>query len=220
LAFITLCIVYFISFSSALLRFLLDSLRAHYSHFSQLVCYGIGPFTRDRKASAQYLLLKALANALQPSEGTVLFDPVFSDAERAALAADGFTLLDINEHARRSISSHHGAVLFFMPHCGWQLFQNLLDSNWSVDNLSRLAIIGNSFALYNTLPHRRTARRNCITACSAFVREFALPIDSCLPYDALNDCSLHTFDPARSAQQPPTFWQACQVFLEPASEVC
>lgn len=36
-------------------------------------------------------------------------------------------------------------TVFYMPHCGTALYNNLLWSNWSADALSRMVIIGNSF---------------------------------------------------------------------------
>ena len=36
-------------------------------------------------------------------------------------------------------------TIFYMPHCGTALYNNLLWRNWSVDALSKVVIIGNSF---------------------------------------------------------------------------
>ena len=36
-------------------------------------------------------------------------------------------------------------TIFYMPHCGTALYNNLLWSNWSLDALSQMLLIGNSF---------------------------------------------------------------------------
>ena len=40
-------------------------------------------------------------------------------------------------------------TLFFMPHCGKAMYNNLLWANWSVDRLGKMVIIGNSFNSYH-----------------------------------------------------------------------
>jgi hypothetical protein len=37
-------------------------------------------------------------------------------------------------------------TVFYMPHCGKSLYNNLLFANWSPDRLCQLIIIGNSFS--------------------------------------------------------------------------
>lgn len=37
------------------------------------------------------------------------------------------------------------ATVFYLPHCGTALYNNLLWSNWSAAALSRMVIVGNSF---------------------------------------------------------------------------
>ena len=38
-----------------------------------------------------------------------------------------------------------GRTLFYMPHCGKALYNNLLWANWTPELLTNLLIIGNSF---------------------------------------------------------------------------
>ena len=39
-------------------------------------------------------------------------------------------------------------TLFFMPHCGMAMYNNLLWSNWGVEKMEMMVIIGNSFNSY------------------------------------------------------------------------
>lgn len=47
------------------------------------------------------------------------------------------------QEGRRSVGGE--PTVFYMPHCGTALYNNLLWSNWSVDALAKVLIIGNSF---------------------------------------------------------------------------
>lgn len=46
---------------------------------------------------------------------------------------------------QRRVQAH---TLFYMPHCGRAMYNNLLWANWSPQDLSQLALIGNSFQSY------------------------------------------------------------------------
>lgn len=39
-------------------------------------------------------------------------------------------------------------TLFYMPHCGKQLYSNLLWANWSSRLLQNVVLFGNSFSMY------------------------------------------------------------------------
>lgn len=47
------------------------------------------------------------------------------------------------QEGKRSVCGE--PTIFYMPHCGTALYNNLLWRNWSVDALSKVVIIGNSF---------------------------------------------------------------------------
>ena len=79
-----------------------------------------------------------------------VYDPVLGEAERAMLRARGCGVPERNEEGRRSVAAAEaeGVTLFFMPHCGRQLYANVLEANWGAQQLARLAILGNSFTAY------------------------------------------------------------------------
>lgn len=109
-----------------------------------------------------------------------------------------------------------------MPHCEAALYDAVLAKNWSATGLSRLVILGNSFAEYADRNSLRASDSECACrrvvrvqpyasgACSACAHcrpeflhtccaELAL---TCLrehPVSAFNNLSLHHFEAARLA---------------------
>ena len=94
-----------------------------------------------------------------------IYDPVLSSTEETALEELGFTYIHHNEvhvvaylHAgsvNLTISTHQLCrrraevpMLFYMPHCGRAMYNNLLWANWSPQLLAKMALIGNSFHSY------------------------------------------------------------------------
>ena len=81
-------------------------------------------------------------------EGYVrIFDPVFSELEKRACELLGMTLVP-NLSGHHPIGADSDRALFFMPHCPYALYSNLVWENW--DCLGKLVIIGNSFEGYCT----------------------------------------------------------------------
>lgn len=88
-------------------------------------------------------------------------------------------------------------TLFFMPHCPFRLYSNLLWANWSKSSLSNIFIIGNSFKEYDARTIKKVERNdpsNCVLKALSFTEE----IDITGPYEflidqGLNDSSLIHF---------------------------
>ena len=71
-----------------------------------------------------------------------VYDPVLGEAELALLRARGCGAPERNEEGRRSVATQErGLTLFFMPHCGRQLYANVLEANWGPEPLSRLVVV-------------------------------------------------------------------------------
>jgi len=51
-----------------------------------------------------------------------------------------YTLL--KQEGKRTVTK---PTLFYMPHCGKALYNNLLWANWHIDKLKYVTILGNSF---------------------------------------------------------------------------
>nr|XP_055230820.1 SRR1-like protein isoform X3 [Gorilla gorilla gorilla] len=108
------------------------------------VCYGIGNFATCIIARNQLTFLLLLLEKCQiPRSHCWVYDPLFSQLEIEVLNTLGVTVLSENEEGKRSIRGE--PTIFYMLHCGTALYNNLLWSNWSVDALSKMVIIGNSF---------------------------------------------------------------------------
>ncbi|KAL1768707.1 SRR1 isoform X2 [Sigmodon hispidus] len=108
------------------------------------VCYGLGNFASCVTARSQLaFMLLFLEKYKIPRSHCWVYDPLFSQTEISVLTCLGVTVLNENEEGKHSV--HGQPTVFYMPHCGTALYNNLLWSNWSIDDLSRVVIIGNSF---------------------------------------------------------------------------
>jgi hypothetical protein len=70
-----------------------------------------------------------------------IFDPLFSDKECEVCRSLGFMVSDANLKGKHP--SLETMTLFFMPHCPYRLYVNLLWANW--DNLENVVILGNRY---------------------------------------------------------------------------
>ncbi|KAI8822664.1 uncharacterized protein EV422DRAFT_566337 [Fimicolochytrium jonesii] len=111
------------------------------------VSYGLGSFGSSRASVWQFALLlcvwEGMEDVFTPPE---LFDPVFTDLDKAVAGHYKCLIIPTNERGARPTTR---PTLFYMPHCGHTLYDAVLRSNWST--LPGVVIIGNSFATYSTL---------------------------------------------------------------------
>ena len=87
-----------------------------------------------------------------------LFEPVLGADELRAAELLGCTLIPDNEECRRSVTQ---PTLFFMPHCGARLYNNVLYANWSPEGVRNVVIVGNSFSGY-ALRHTAARLKECV----------------------------------------------------------
>ncbi|XP_069070795.1 SRR1-like protein [Pleurodeles waltl] len=107
------------------------------------VCYGIGQFSSCVISRYQLAFLLLILEKLEiPKCHCYIYDPSFTGSEHEVLKTLGLSLILENEEGKRGVDS---PTLFYMIHCGKALYNNLLWKNWSVDSLSKVVIIGNSF---------------------------------------------------------------------------
>lgn len=107
------------------------------------VCYGIGQFSACVISRYQLAFLLLILEKLEILKRHChIYDPSFTGSELEVLKILGLSAILENEEGKRGVDS---PTLFYMIHCGKALYNNLLWKNWSVDSLSKVVIIGNSF---------------------------------------------------------------------------
>ncbi|XP_045880732.1 SRR1-like protein [Meles meles] len=167
------------------------------------VCYGIGNFATCVIARHQLTFLLLFLEKCQiPRRHCWVYDPLFSQLEIVVLKSLGVTVLSENEEGRRSV--HGEPTIFYMPHCGTALYNNLLCSNWSVDALAKMLIIGNSFRGLEERLLARILQKNYAYIAKVLkgLEELELPETSQYT-DVFNDTSIHWF-PVQKLQLLPT----------------
>ena len=94
-----------------------------------VVCYGIGRFSTSLPSRLQLAVLLALHSSLPsaPACSLGLYEPLLSSLETAVVHSLGVGLIERNEEAKRRVSR---CTVFYMPHCGQALYNNLLWANW------------------------------------------------------------------------------------------
>jgi len=140
-----------------------------------------------------------------------VFDPVFSALERHYLEMQGCEVLAHNDEGRCVART---PTLFFLPHCGRQLYSNLLGANWSAAQLPGIRVLGNSFGAYGeAIPDgkRQQVARWCALARAAPITEeqtcgqpaAGRDADFC---NAFNNLSFHTFHAKDLPPDGRPFW--------------
>ncbi|CDY33047.1 BnaA10g12530D [Brassica napus] len=106
------------------------------------------------------------------------------------------------EQARREALK---PTLFFMPHCEANLYNNLLQANWRVDRLCRIALFGNSFQMYEeqvTVDPEVIRATKRIIAARRITREFAIETVADDYFPAFHDSSWHFFSSGLDSELP------------------
>lgn len=161
----------------------------------QMVIYGIGSiesYEPPRLQLSLAILMKRMFSWIGEVE---VFDPVISLAESRVLAALGCSVLTVNEQGRRQALR---PMMFFMPHCEAELYDNLLEANWRPDLLNNITLFGNSFEAYEQ--HLSVCKnvsladsRKHILAIRQFVKELAVDSSSDDFFRAFHGSSWHFF---------------------------
>ncbi|XP_042211799.1 SRR1-like protein [Homarus americanus] len=169
---------------------------------SSLVCYGLGLPSSSRIAKYQTALLLILRNYFNVE--AELYDPLFTSVDTRVLQKFNFHVLSNNEEGKRSVK---GVTLFFMPHCGKELYNNLLWANWNPVSLPLCIIIGNSFSsmVQNTLSRILKQQYKFIYLAESLFKEY--PLEALVGYDDIfNDMSLHIIPEDLTDKQNDNLW--------------
>ncbi|GAB1290003.1 SRR1-like protein [Apodemus speciosus] len=170
------------------------------------VCYGLGTFASCPTARVQLAFMLLLLEKCQiPRSHCWVYDPLFSQTEVSVLTSLGVTVLSENEEGKRSVQGQ--PTVFYMPHCGTALYNNLLWSNWSVDALSRVVIIGNSFQGLEERLLVRILQENYPYVAKILKGLEEVPLPQTPRYtDTFNDTSVHWFPLLKLEGLPGDLW--------------
>ena len=112
----------------------------------QIVLYGVGVMTPDKEnpvdvePNHMHLCLAILLREkFDWVHDIVVYDPVLSTMEKEAINAFDCNCLSFDENCRRTVNR---PTLFFMPHLPIFLTENVLEANWSPENLNKIIILG------------------------------------------------------------------------------
>lgn len=166
-----------------------------------MVIYGIGSIENYDPPRMQLSLAILIKRNFEWIGEIEVFDPVISFTESKVLASLGCHVLSVNEQGRRQVLR---PTIFFMPHCEAELYENLLEANWGVDQLMNISLFGNSFDMQEEYvsvcgnPNVANMRRH-ILAARSFGKEFGVNKLSDDSFRAFHGSSWHFFSPISEA---------------------
>ncbi|XP_039970337.1 SRR1-like protein [Bactrocera neohumeralis] len=171
--------------------------------FSRLVCFGIGPFSRNFQALHQLAFIICTQRHYSIDEA-IYFDPVFRESEKQILQRLNCALMSENCEAKYSVDER---TLFYLPHCPNCLTNNLLWSNWRPKCLKHLVLINNSFESLSLSKTERLLRLDSsyILDVLPYVKEYQLE-DDYETHNVFNDLSVHVFPMASLPASENPFW--------------
>ncbi|KAI0231011.1 SRR1-like protein [Lamellibrachia satsuma] len=171
----------------------------------ELVCYGIGNFATSLIARYQLALFLIFRDELKvPAEDTYIYDPLLMSIEMSTLEELGCQQMALNEEGKRRVNV---PTMFYMPHCGKALYNNLLWANWQPELLSLLTIVGNSFQhMLDSTPRRTLATEAAyVMEIQPYSTEFRL-MNTFKHGDIFNNTSVHVFTHNALATAPLDLW--------------
>ncbi|XP_046353747.2 SRR1-like protein [Haliotis rufescens] len=173
----------------------------------ECVCYGVGNVSSNIIAQYQLALVMALREDLKlKQDKCFMFDPAFTDGDKQTLQDLHFSIIPVNEEGKRRCRV---PTLFFLPHCGKALYNNLLWCNWLPHMLRNIVIVGNSFtAMVERTPERLLKQTGLyILKIQEFTVE--IPLSPVFHHsDVFNDMAIHYFPLHRLTTAPGELWEA------------
>lgn len=126
--------------------------------FQSIICLGVGNFSHSSSSLLQFAMFiclreRFLCDSSIRKNSTVklcesfIFDPILTEMEKTVCLRYKLSICEKNLFGQYLIPNQtendFGNVLFFLPHCPYQLYCNILWTN--VKFLDRIYIIGNRF---------------------------------------------------------------------------
>ena len=165
-----------------------------------IICFGLGSIDDNLSSRYQLALLLLLIDDIKSLfkiniKLVEFYDPIFSQIDKSLLEKK-FKFQISNENLK-CMHQLESLTMFYMPHCGKSLYNNLLYSNWSVNLLKKLIIFGNSFNTIKTQTLNNVMNKyyTYINDSYLFLNEIKLCNIKCdLTNDSFYDLSLHLFN--------------------------
>lgn len=181
-----------------------DSLNAlRHDGISEILCYGLGHFSRRRSSKYQLALLLLLRKYY--NSRVYVYDPVFYFREIQLLKRLNCDVIEINEEGKR-IVQQDAVTLIYMPHCSIYLTNNFLYTNWS-KKLSKCILLTNSFSIVtdNLIKANRSVSLDYVLRIRPYVTE--IPLRNNFTYkDVFSDLNIHIFLEENINAIPQSFW--------------
>ncbi|KAG0617167.1 hypothetical protein M758_5G169500 [Ceratodon purpureus] len=160
----------------------------------ELVVLGVGSILESEVSRCQMSLALLLKEHFPCIGDILVYDPVLSAMECGFLIKLGCTPIVRDEKGRRRA---YCPTLFYMPHCGASLYNNVLEENQDPWCLGWISILGNSFLRYQdswgVFPKPKHARPDCLLGMQPHVTEHPVNAASFPCVSAFNDMSWHLF---------------------------
>lgn len=147
-----------------------------------------------------------------------VYEPHFSQDDKAVVEELGCSLIDHNEEGKRRVEN---LTLFFMLHCGKPLYNSVLWANWGL-GLSNVIILGNRFTSYQERIPSRKLREEASYIYKILPYTSETPIPNTFHHsDIFNDSGIHWFPREVLATVPETLWKDCTepVYCEDDPEI-
>ncbi|KAG1762446.1 SRR1-domain-containing protein [Suillus occidentalis] len=133
-----------------------DALRKTDMPCPDVLCLGLGSPSSSRVARAQLAFLISSCTILEIVLSNVsVYDPVFTDADKALFQSFGMRCLpDTASLLFLPVLFQNGKLvverptILYMPHCDLKLYENIIGTNWSEEQLARIIFIANRFSDY------------------------------------------------------------------------
>lgn len=172
---------------------------------TQIICLGIGAISTCKTAQYQLALLSALKQEIADCP-TEVYDPVFGQSDIDILNSLNFKVSNQNTEGKIAITPST-YTFFILPHCPKELFNNLLFSNWSVENLENCLVYGNSLEkLKLSTPKRFLEPFYYLVNSESIAEEIEVPNNFTFT-DIFNDLSLHYFPARLLSCVESSFWE-------------
>lgn len=164
-----------------------------------VLCLGLGSPSISANARVQLGFLLEICDHLKINRANVsVYDPVFTPEDMSLFEELKIQLLAENKNGGYSIIR---PTICFMPHCDIDMYENLLQANWSKQNLSNIVLVANRLADYldsNPL-HKLGSQVPCLLRIAPILDYRPLPTSKSWP-TAFNNTAVQFVDDSRDRQ--------------------